>query len=74
MEEEIIKNITAGTISADHEEITADASFRDDLLMYTSDIQSVVLGVEEEFDVKFPDGEIDQIDSVRDILQLLSAL
>ena len=74
MEEEIIKNIVAEAVSADPAEIMADSSFRDDLLMYTSDIRSVILNVEEEFDVKIQDSTAETIDSVRDILEALKAL
>ena len=64
---EIIRNIAAEVIQTDPAAIPVEASFRNDLFIYTSDINAIILYAESEFDVRIPDDRASDIDSIREL-------
>ena len=55
---EKIKQIMVDTLSCDEEKITLDASIADDLSIDSLDAVELVMALEEAFDIKIPDDEL----------------
>ena len=64
---EIIRNIAAEVLQIEPDTVPAEASFRNDLFIYTSDIKAIILYAESEFDVHIPEEIAEDLDSIRDI-------
>jgi len=62
---EKIKQIMVDTLSCDEEKITLDASIADDLSI---DSLELVMALEEAFDIKIPDEELTNMETVKDIV------
>ncbi|MDD3221517.1 MAG: acyl carrier protein [Clostridia bacterium] len=66
MELEKLKAIISDVLSIDVNEITRDSSFGEDLGCDSLDLVEIVMGIEEEFDVKIPDEAVENIQTVGD--------
>lgn len=65
---EKIKQIMVDTLSCDEEKITLDASIADDLSIDSLDAVELVMALEEAFDIKIPDDELTNMETVKDIV------
>ena len=63
---EKVKAIIVEQLGVDEEEVTADASFVDDLGADSLDTVELVMRFEEEFGIEIPDEDAEKIQSVRD--------
>ncbi len=65
---ETIKNVMVDTLSCDEDAITAEATLADDLGIDSLDAVELVMALEEEFGVKIPDEELQNLKTVGDIV------
>ena len=63
---EKVKKIIVEQLGVDEEEVTAKASFVDDLGADSLDTVELVMGFEEEFDLEIPDEDAEKITTVQD--------
>lgn len=64
--EEKVKNIIVEQLGVDEDEVTAEASFTDDLGADSLDIVELVMAFEEEFSIEIPDEDAEKISRVKD--------
>ncbi len=69
MEFEKLKSIIAEVLNLDPEEITPDSSFTDDLGADSLDVFQIVMGIEDEFEIKIPQEELENISTVGEALE-----
>lgn len=69
MEFEKLKTIIAEVLNLDPEEITPDSSFTDDLGADSLDVFQIVMGIEDEFEIKIPQEELENISTVGEALE-----
>lgn len=70
MEEQVI-GIVAEHLQVPLEEITRESSFVDDLKADSLDIVELVMGFEDEFNIKIPDDDYDKIRTVGDAIDYI---
>lgn len=63
--EEQVRNIVAEQLGVKEEEVTADASFVDDLGADSLDTVELVMALEEAFECEIPDEEAEKITTVQ---------
>jgi acyl carrier protein len=63
--EEQVKNIVSEQLGVKEEEVTADASFVDDLGADSLDTVELVMALEEAFECEIPDEEAEKITTVQ---------
>ncbi|EDM77376.1 acyl carrier protein [Plesiocystis pacifica SIR-1] len=66
-----IKGIIAEQLDVGEDEVTAEKSFTDDLGADSLAIVELVLALEEEFEVKIPDDQVDGIKTVGDAVNYI---
>ena len=69
MEFEKLKKIIAEVLNVDEEEITMDTTFVDDLGADSLDIFQIIMGIEEEFDIKIANEDAEHIVTVADAVE-----
>lgn len=69
MELERLKEIIANVLSIDSGEITLDSSFVEDLGCDSLDVVEIIMGIEDELDVKIPDEAAEKIVTVGDAME-----
>lgn len=69
MELERLKEIIADVLSIDSNEITMDSSFVEDLGCDSLDVVEIIMGIEEELDIKIPDEAAENIATVGDAME-----
>ena len=69
MEFEKLQNIIAEVLNIEPEEVTMTSTFVDDLGADSLDIFQIIMGLEEEFDIKIPDDAAENIVSVGDAVE-----
>ena len=69
MEFEKLQNIIAEVLNIEPEEVTMTSTFVDDLGADSLDIFQIIMGMEEEFDIKIPDDAAENIVSVGDAVE-----
>ncbi len=69
MELERLKEIIADVLSIDTNEITMDSSFVEDLGCDSLDVVEIIMGIEEELDIKIPDEAAENIATVGDAME-----
>ena len=74
MEEKFAKvqEIIAEQLELDPAKITMESSLMEDLEAYSLDVIELVMAFEEEFGVKMPDEELENIKTVGDIVNALN--
>ena len=70
---EKIKSIISEQLGVDEDIITMDSSFKDDLGADSLDVVELVMAVEEEFDVEFPDEDAEGIVTVADAVNYINS-
>ena len=73
MEFEKLKKIIAEVLNVDEEEITMETTFVDDLGADSLDLFELVMALEEEFGVSIPSEDLENIKTVNDVMEYLSA-
>ena len=68
---EKVKKIIVEQLGVDEEEVTAQASFVDDLGADSLDTVELVMAFEEEFDIEFPDEDAVKITTVLDAVNYI---
>lgn len=63
---ERVRKVVVDQLDVDDHEVTAQASFVDDLGADSLDVVELVMGLEEEFDVEIPDEDAEKIVTVAD--------
>ena len=71
--EEKVKQIIVEQLGVDAAEVTASASFQDDLGADSLDIVELVMAFEEAFDVEIPDEDAEKIKTVQDAINYVNA-
>jgi acyl carrier protein len=70
--DEKIKQIIVEQLGVDEAEVTATASFVDDLGADSLDIVELVMAFEEAFDMEIPDEDAEKIRTVQDAIDYIS--
>ena len=76
---EKIKEIICEQLSVDEEEVTLDeedqvtmeASFKEDLKVDSLDLFEMVMSLEDEFDVEIPTEELEKMETVGDVVEYI---
>ncbi|NOR49429.1 MAG: acyl carrier protein [Desulfuromonadales bacterium] len=67
-----IKQIVAEQLGVDEDQVTAEASFMDDLGADSLDTVELVMALEEEFDVEISDEDAEKIQTVKNAIDYIS--
>ena len=68
---EKIKDIIVEQLNLQGVEITEDTSFKDDLGADSLDLFELVMAFEEEFGIEMPQDDLENIETVGDVIKLL---
>ncbi|MCR5344010.1 MULTISPECIES: acyl carrier protein [unclassified Butyrivibrio] len=71
MEFEKLKEVIANVLNVDVNEITMDSTFTDDLGADSLDVFQIIMGIEDEFDVKIDAELAEKISTVGEAVELL---
>lgn len=71
--EDRVKKIVGEQLGVSEEQITAEASFIDDLGADSLDTVELVMALEEEFDTEIPDDEAENITTVKQAIEYIEA-
>ncbi|MBT8444535.1 MAG: acyl carrier protein [Gammaproteobacteria bacterium] len=71
--EEQVKSIVAEQLGVKEEEVTAAASFVDDLGADSLDTVELVMALEEEFETEIPDEDAEKITTVQQAIDFIKA-
>ncbi|HKL75372.1 MAG TPA: acyl carrier protein [Halanaerobiales bacterium] len=66
-----VKSIVVEELAVDEEEVTAEASFIDDLGADSLDVVELIMAFEEEFDLEIPDEDAENIATVQDAVDYI---
>ena len=66
-----IRTIVVDQLGVDEDQVTADASFVDDLGADSLDTVELIMAFEEEFDIEIPDEEAQKIKTVQDVIDYI---
>ncbi len=73
MEFEKLQNIIADVLNVEKDKITMDTTFVDDLGADSLDIFQIIMGIEDEFDIKIPDDAAEKIVTVADAVEQIKS-
>ncbi|MDD3225302.1 MAG: acyl carrier protein [Clostridium sp.] len=68
-----VKKIIADQLGLDANEIKIESSFVDDLGADSLDIVELIMALEEEFDIEFPDEDAEKVKTVGDVVSYIKA-
>lgn len=68
-----VKEIVAQQLGVNEEQVTDDASFKDDLGADSLDIVELVMAFEEEFNVEIPDEDAEKVQTVGQAVSYIEA-
>lgn len=68
---EKIKTIIVDQLDVDEDKITNNSSITDDLGADSLDVVDLVMSLEDEFDLEIPDEEVENINTVGDIVKYI---
>ena len=71
--EERVKQIIVDPLGVAPEQVTAEASFIDDLGADSLDTVELVMALEEEFDLEIPDEDAEKMTTVADAIKYLES-
>lgn len=71
--EERVRKIVVEQLGASEDEVTADASFIDDLGADSLDTVELVMALEEEFETEIPDEQAENITTVKQAVDYINA-
>ncbi|OGQ49976.1 MAG: acyl carrier protein [Deltaproteobacteria bacterium RIFCSPLOWO2_02_FULL_47_10] len=67
-----VKEIIAEQLGINEEDISPESSLTDDLGADSLDIFEVVMALEEEFELEISDEEVDKIDTVNNLIEIVT--
>lgn len=70
---EKIRDLIVEEVGVDEEQVTMDASFKNDLNIDSLDLFEMVMTLEEEFDVEIPSEDLENIDTVGNLIQYIES-
>lgn len=70
---EKIRDLIVEEVGVDEEQVTMDASFKNDLNIDSLDLFEMVMTLEEEFDVEIPSEDLENIDTVGDLINYIES-
>ena len=70
---EKIRDLIVEEVGVDEEQVTMDASLKNDLNIDSLDLFEMVMTLEEEFDVEIPSEDLENIDTVGDLIQYIES-
>ena len=70
---EKIRDLIVEEVGVDEEQVTMDASFKNVLNIDSLDLFEMVMTLEEEFDVEIPSEDLENIDTVGDLIQYIES-
>ena len=65
---EKIRDLIVEEVGVDADQVTMEASFKDDLNIDSLDLFEMVMALEEEFDVEIPSEDLENMNTVGDIV------
>lgn len=65
--------IIANQLQIDEDQVTADASFMDDLGADSLDTVELIMALEEEFNIEIPDSDAEKIRTVQDAIDYMNS-
>ena len=68
---EKMKEIIADQLGVSEDEVTLEASFKEDLDADSLDLFELVMALEEEFDMEIPENEAEKITTVGDVVEYI---
>ena len=68
-----VKSIIVEQLGVEADEVTAEASFTDDLGADSLDIVELVMAFEEEFDIEIPDEDAEKIGRVQEAVSYIES-
>ena len=68
---EKMKEIIADQLGVSEEEVTLEASFKEDLDADSLDLFELVMALEEEYDVEIPSDDLAELNTVGDVINYL---
>ncbi|MBO4515793.1 MAG: acyl carrier protein [Lachnospiraceae bacterium] len=68
---EKIKQVIAEQLDVNEDEITEDTNLQDDLGADSLDIVELIMAFESEYDIELPTEELENIATVKDIMDLM---
>ena len=68
---EKMKEIIADQLGVSEDEVTLDASFKEDLDADSLDLFELVMALEEEYDVEIPSDDLAELNTVGDVINYL---
>lgn len=71
MELEKIRQIIAGILNMNPDDVNADSAFVEDLGADSLDVFQIIMGVEEEFDIEISPEEAERISTVAEAVELV---
>ena len=66
-----IRDLIVEEVGVDADQVTMDASFKNDLNIDSLDLFEMVMTLEEEFDVEIPSEDLENIDTVGDLINYI---
>lgn len=70
---EKIRDLIVEEVGVDADQVTMEASFKNDLNIDSLDLFEMVMALEEEFDVEIPSEDLEKMDTVRDIVAYIES-
>lgn len=70
---EKIRDRLADQLGIDETEITLDAQFKEDLGADSLDLMEMVMGLEDEYGIEIPVEELEQIETIGDLVEYLAS-
>ena len=68
---EKMKEIIAAQLGVSEDEVTLEASFKEDLDADSLDLFELVMALEEEYDVEIPSDDLAELNTVGDVINYL---
>jgi acyl carrier protein len=68
---ERVRKVIVEQLDVSEDEVTAQASFVDDLGADSLDVVELVMGLEEEFEIEIPDEDAEKIQNVQDAVNYI---
>ena len=68
---EKMKEIIADQLGVSEDEVTLEASFKEDLDADSLDLFELVMALEEEYDVEIPSDDLEELNTVGDVINYL---
>lgn len=74
MELEKLREVIAGVLSVDPNEIEPETTFMEDLGADSLDVYQIIMGIEETFDIEIPVDKAEQITTVEEAVNLIRSI